>query len=228
MSFLTRRNLLKIISNHLPDKSKILTSKRVSSIEHSASGVAAICEDGSKYSGDIIVGADGVRSIVRSFMQQYRESKEPGSTLKDQKALSAEYNCIFGFGDPVEGHLVPGDSHRTYDKNYSTLTFVGKGGKLFWFLFSKLDKRYYGKDIPRYTAEDVEESMKPFFKMRLTNEITFDKVWETRKFANMVCVEEGQFETWSYDRFVCLGDSIHKVSLILLTKRNCLKLTLKR
>jgi hypothetical protein len=29
---------------------------------------------------------------------------------------------------------------------------------IYWFLFSKLDKRYFGKDIPRYTTADAEEA----------------------------------------------------------------------
>jgi 2-polyprenyl-6-methoxyphenol hydroxylase-like FAD-dependent oxidoreductase len=33
--FLTRRNLQKVLYDHLPDKSKVKTSKRVSRIEHS-------------------------------------------------------------------------------------------------------------------------------------------------------------------------------------------------
>ncbi|KFY97499.1 hypothetical protein V500_02044 [Pseudogymnoascus sp. VKM F-4518 (FW-2643)] len=36
-------------------------------------------------------------------------------------------------------------------------------------------------------------------------------VWERRTFANMSCVEESTNEHWTSDRFVCLGDSIHKV-----------------
>jgi hypothetical protein len=45
----------------------------------------------------------------------------------------------------------------------------------------------------------------------MTDTITFDKVWEQRTFANMCCVEESQNEFWTVDRYVCLGDSVHKV-----------------
>ncbi|KAL3425892.1 FAD binding domain-containing protein [Phlyctema vagabunda] len=212
MAFLTRRDLLKLISDRLPKESKVLTSKRVRSIDQTKTGVTAVCEDGTEYTGDIIVGADGVHSVVRSAMLKHLEQITPGSTKKDETALSAEYNCIFGFGTAVKAPMVPGDGHRSYKKNYSSLTFVGKEGKLFWFLFSKLDKRYYGKDIPRYTKEDVEEGIKPFFDMHMTDNTTFDEVWENRTFANMVCVEESQFENWTADRFVCLGDAIHKMT----------------
>jgi 2-polyprenyl-6-methoxyphenol hydroxylase-like FAD-dependent oxidoreductase len=211
MAFLQRRDLLRIISDHLPDKSKIHLSKRVVSVDHSESGVTVHCKDGSEYHGDIVVGADGVHSTIRGEMREHMEKLNPGSAAKDMNSLSAEYNCIFGMGDPVEGVLHPGDSHRSYSKDHSTLAFVGEGGALYWFLFSKLDKRYYGKDIPRYTSADAEEHVKPFFDIHMTDTIKFGKVWEKRTLVSFVCVEESQNEFWTADRFVCLGDSVHKV-----------------
>jgi len=211
LAFLQRRDLLKVLYDHLPDKSKVICSKRVSKVEHVDGGVVVQCEDGSEFSGDIVVGADGIHSSVRTLMQQHMELSNPGVTEKDRNGLSAEYNCIFGLGNPVEGIVHPGDSHRTYAKGHSTLSFIGRGGKLYWFLFSKLDKRYYGKDIPRYTIKDAEEGAKAFFNIHMTDTITFDKVWEQRTMANMSCVEESVNDHWTSDRIVCLGDAIHKV-----------------
>jgi 2-polyprenyl-6-methoxyphenol hydroxylase-like FAD-dependent oxidoreductase len=188
------------------------TSKRVYAIDHQDTGVVVHCEDGTEYSGDIVVGADGIRSTVRFLMQQHIETTRPGATEKDRNSISAEYSCIFGIGNPVEGTVKPGDTHRSYAKNHSTLSFVGRGGKLYWFLFSKLEKKYYGNDIPRYTTADAEEAVKAFYQIHMTDTITFREVWEQRTFANMVCIEESKNEHWTSDRFVCLGDAVHKVS----------------
>jgi len=212
LAFMQRRDLLAVLSQAQPDQSKILTSKRVSDIEHLEDGVKVRCQDGSEYFGDIVVGADGVRSTVRTLMQQHIEKISPGATEKDQKGLSAEYNCIFGISNAVKGDTTLGDSHRSYSKDHSTLAFIGREGKLFWFLFSKLEKRFYGKDIPRYDQADMDEQIKSFFDIHMTADITFDRVWEKRTFANMLCVEEMQLEHWTADRFVCIGDSAHKVS----------------
>lgn len=216
-----RRDLLDMLYRHVRDKSKILTSKRVCQIDHNESGVVVECEDGSKYIGDVVVGADGIHSTVRTFMQEHIEKKSPGKVDKDKKSITAEYNCIFGIANPIEDRsLVPGATHRSYLHGYSSLVFVGRDRSLYWFLFSKLDKKYAGKDIPKYKKTDIEEAVKPFFKFPLTDSVKFDKVWENRTFANMNCIEESINENWTSDRFVCIGDSIHKVSAQLPQPEN--------
>lgn len=207
-----RRDLLKVLSDRIPDKTKIHVSKCVIKVDHKDTGVIVHCQDGSTYAGDIVVGADGVHSAVKTLMQDHIDLSAPGKTKKDREGLSAEYNCIFGLGKPVPG-TIPGQTHRTYDKGISTLSLVGEGGRMYWFLFTKLDKRYFGKDIPRYTKDDMDEAIKVFLNVHMTESITYDKVWETRSFANMTCVEESKNENWTADRFVCIGDSIHKVGV---------------
>lgn len=153
-------------------------------------------------------------------MLQYIESWNPGSTKQDRGSISAEYSCIFGLGDAVDGPVRIGDTHRTYTKDYSTLSFVGRGGRLYWFLFAKLDKRYYGKAIPKFTKAQMEEAAKAFFKIPMTDAIKYEQVWERRTIANMTCVEEAQNNHWTSGRFVCLGDSVHKVRSIDPRYRN--------
>lgn len=207
----TRRDLLKILFDFLPNKSRVHLSKRVTKIDHSQSGVTVYCKDGSRYEGDIIVGADGVHSTVKSFMLQQIELSRPGTTEKDRNSVSAQYNCIFGLGDPIKGPVTTGDSHRTYAKGQSTWNFIGRGGRMYWFLFSELDKRYFGKDVPTYSKADMEEAVKAFYDIHMTREIKIKEVWETRTFANMCSIEEAVNDHWTFDRFVCLGDSVHKV-----------------
>ncbi|KAH7342650.1 hypothetical protein BKA65DRAFT_595732 [Rhexocercosporidium sp. MPI-PUGE-AT-0058] len=210
-SFVQRRDLLKVLSDRLPDKSRVHLSKRVTKIDHIDTKVVVHCKDGSIYSGDIVVGADGVHSSVKSVMQDHIDRSTPGKAEKDRKGLSAEYNCIFGLGKPIPG-VIPGQTHRTYADGISTLSFVGEEGRMYWFLFSKLDKRYFGKDIPKYTQADMDKAVKAFLKIHMTESITWDQVWETRTFANMTCVEESKNENWTADRFVCLGDAVHKMT----------------
>lgn len=189
LAFLQRRDLLKVLFEHVKDKSKVFTSKWVTEIEQDDSDATVYCKDGSNYTGDIVVGADGIHSAVRGLMQNHIEKSTPGATEKDSNGTSAEYNCIFGLGNSV-GDVTAGDSHRSYAKDHSTLSFVGGDGILYWFLFSKLDKRYYGKDIPKYTKEDAEEAAKAFYDIHMTDDIKYKEIWEQRTFANMTCLGE--------------------------------------
>jgi len=211
LALLQRCDLLKVLSRTVHDQSTVHTSKRVAAIDHHDMGVVIHCEDGTEYSGDIVVGTDGIRSTVRFLMQRHIETTRPGATEKDRNSISAEYSCIFGIGNPVEGVVKSGDGHRSYAKNHSTLSFVGRGGKLYWFLLSKLEKRCFGNDTPRYTTADMEEVVKAFYQIYMTDTISFREVWEQRTFANMLCIGESKNEHWTSDRFVCLGDAVHKV-----------------
>lgn len=66
-----RRNVVLALLGQIRRKECIHTGKRVLHIENSndkEQPATVICADGSKYQGDVIVGADGVRSKVRSSM----------------------------------------------------------------------------------------------------------------------------------------------------------------
>ena len=208
-----RYNLLRVLSEDLPDKTKLHTSKSVTDINHGDNGVTVQCADGSSYSGDIVVGTDGVHSIVKTLMLQRIESLSPGTTKKDQNSVSAEYNCIYGMGTQVKGNLEVGWYYRTYAQDHSTMIFVGDGGILYWFLFTKLDKRYYGAEIPKYTLADAEVAAQAFFDIKLPHSTTYEDLWKTRTMVNMTSIEEAQNEHWTSGRFVCIGDSIHKQTI---------------
>lgn len=219
LAFLLRSELLKIIASHLPDQTKVVTSSRVVGVDHSEKGVVVHCQDGTHYSGDIVVGADGIHSTVRTLMQEHINAAHPGAAEKDQAAISAEYTCIYGISEGIFADgLVPGESHRTYAKDLSTLSFVGVEGKIFWFMFTKLDKRYFGKEIPRFNRQDCAEHFQKFNDMHMTDKVQFSIFWDKMVFANMLALEEMQIEHWTAGRFVVLGDAAHKVSLINLLR----------
>lgn len=81
--FLDRQKVLQVLANHVKDQRKIFLNKKVASIDHFSDKVIVHCTDGSSYTGDIVVGADGVASRVRQEM--WRVAKEDIS--------SGEKNC---------------------------------------------------------------------------------------------------------------------------------------
>ena len=77
LALVQRVTLLQSLERRLRSgKGRVLTGKKVQTIEQDGRGVTVHCTDGSSYHGDIVVGADGVRSKVRQEM--WRASSEQG------------------------------------------------------------------------------------------------------------------------------------------------------
>ena len=68
--------VLQVLSEHLPDPSRVLVNKRIVSVEHSEEGAVVHCKDGSQFHGHVIVGADGINSMIRNEM--WRRFDEQG------------------------------------------------------------------------------------------------------------------------------------------------------
>jgi hypothetical protein len=223
----------------VPDKSKLLCNKKVQCIEESEAGVKVTTTDGSVYNGSIVIGADGVHSIVRKHMfdtlaatvdiSKDREGKgyvplqNPGD-LQNQLfpfpyiymfmfydiELSATYSCIYGISDPVQG-LSQGENHMVYRPGSSFLVAAGKDDIVYWFFFQKLDKTYRGNEVPRFTQQDTDDTAGYFADAKITSSVTFGDIYERRQVAIKVPLEEGVFKHWHHGRIVLLGDAVHKV-----------------
>lgn len=124
--------------------------------------------------------------------------------------MTAEYQCLFGISTGVEG-LIPGKAELTYGKDHSFLVFCSKNGRTFWFYFSKLDKTYRVPDIPRFTKQDAEDQMRRYAHAPVTKTLSFGDITKNRVTYTLVPLEEAFFKTWTWGRFVILGDSVHKV-----------------
>lgn len=60
--------LIEILYNKIQDNSKVLTSQRVQRIETGDSSVTVHTSSGQSFTGDIVIGADGIHSTVRQEM----------------------------------------------------------------------------------------------------------------------------------------------------------------
>ncbi|KAF9286723.1 hypothetical protein BGZ68_002623 [Mortierella alpina] len=91
---LARPDLIKYLLSHIP-ADKIHYNKRVETTVQDENQVVIQCHDGSEHNGNILVGADGAYSTVRSNMY-----KELGGTgilpAADTQPLSYDYDCVVG------------------------------------------------------------------------------------------------------------------------------------
>lgn len=124
---------------NLRDKSKIKLQKRIAKVDHNKNEVIVTCNDGATISGDVLVGCDGVHSIVRQEMWRLAHLHEQDSfDPSDKDLLFAEYQCLFGISTQTEG-VTDGELTVNYDEGFSTMLIGGKQ-KVFWFMFKKMDK----------------------------------------------------------------------------------------
>lgn len=75
--FIDRQAVIRILFEKLRHRERVVSSKRVVHIEHGKTDVTVFTEDGSRYTGDFVVGADGVHSTVREEM--WRVARDEGS-----------------------------------------------------------------------------------------------------------------------------------------------------
>lgn len=70
---------LRVLYNNLEDNTAIKLHKRISTVEHNEGKVTIICSDGTTTRGNILVGYDGVHSIVRREMWRLDHVEEQKS-----------------------------------------------------------------------------------------------------------------------------------------------------
>ncbi|PYH31537.1 FAD-dependent oxidoreductase [Aspergillus neoniger CBS 115656] len=213
VAFLDRQILLSILYEGLGDnRHRVMVNKKVTEIEHTPEKVMVHCADQSVYEGDLVVGADGVRSTVRRQMWQYMESRGmEHEALKEKNLMTSEYNCVFGISSATPG-LRPGHGHRTFAEGYSILTIIGKEGRVYWFFFTRMDQTYPASQIPRFSQDEIDSHLAPYLQKPITPDVSLSEINKRAIVRTFVSLEEAVYSHWCVDRYVCIGDSAHKMT----------------
>lgn len=202
--------------DNLPDQSTIKLNKRVERIEHTDTGVRVILTDGSVEEGDIVIGADGVHSSVRTQMWDYAREFEPGTVPEsDKSALFSEYDGFFGVsklkGTHEDHGMAAAETNVVFGQGITKLFFSQQGQQM-WALIFK-DKYHQPPKRLKATERDMQEAADRFADIALNEKIKFKDLWEARTRVGMLTIEEGVLSQWYAGRIVLVGDSAHKVSL---------------
>ncbi|OHW98159.1 FAD binding domain-containing protein [Colletotrichum incanum] len=212
--FIDRQMLLQVLYDNLKQKDKVLSEKRVSKIELNDGGVLVHTKDGSIFEGDIVVGADGIHSTVRQEMWRIGHQESPGYFPKDEHSrVPVATRCIFGISKRPS-NLAAGTQQMCFNDGWSYLIVGAPGNRTYWFLFEGVGDTKYGKDIPRYSKEDLEKLAMAHLQDKIFEDVTFGDIYKNRIMATLVPLEEYVFEKWHYKRIVCIGDASHKIDPI--------------
>lgn len=210
LHFFDRQQLLQILYDHIQDKDRVLLNKAVTGIDLVKGGVNVTTADGSTYSGSIVVGADGIHSKVRSIMRALGTRLQPGYFDPDEEEqVPCYYRCSFGIAQHVPG-WVAGEQNIVSGRGHSQLVVSGPDDRVYWFLFERLPTVKYGKDIPKYTAQDEAEFIKANASRAITEKVTFGQVFAKRLQSTLTPLHEVVFKKWFFKRIITFGDSAHK------------------
>ncbi|KAL4878068.1 hypothetical protein BJY04DRAFT_229969 [Aspergillus karnatakaensis] len=212
MAFLSRQELIEVLYTSFEDTSHIHVNQRVARVQQGKDRIRVVTETGTTFEGDLVVGADGVHSKVRSEMWSFANSPELGRiALREHKAVTVEYSCIFGISSAVTG-LEVGEQVASFHDGFTVMTYQGLGGRVYWFVVEKLDKRYTYPHLPRFTQQDAINGCSRLGDVWLRNTVHFRDVWANRETFAMTALEECVLRPWHSGRIVCIGDSIHKMT----------------
>ncbi|KAJ5195989.1 hypothetical protein N7449_006468 [Penicillium cf. viridicatum] len=208
--FLDRRMLIEVLYEKIQDKSKVITSQRVQSIENGTSSVKVTTTTGETYTGNIVVGADGIYSKVRQEMWKAAEKIDPTWVDPTEKsALPATYACIFGISKGVKG-IEKGTLNSVFNEHYSYLVPSGPGDRTYWFLVRNMGKTYYGADIPRFTKEEEEALATEHFDDQITPTLKFVDLYKCKIASAYSSLPEYVYKRWHFQRIITIGDASHK------------------
>lgn len=94
----------------------------------------------------------------------------------------------------------------------SYLIVHAPGNRTYWFLFKAVEETLRGKDIPKYSKEEMEELAQQHVDDQICEDVTFGAIYKNRIMSTLVPLEEYVFEKWNYKRIVTIGDASHKVN----------------
>ena len=162
MLFFDRQWLLRVLYDQILDKDKIHINSRAHVVELQDNNVLVRTLDGRVFTGDILVGADGVHSTIRHEMRRLASETDPSYfPASEEDGVPCYYQCSFGIAKDVAQWSYD-EQCFTLGRGKSFLVASGPEGRCYWFLFVKLPEIKYGKDIPRYSKEDEAKFVRGF------------------------------------------------------------------
>ncbi|KAF9898039.1 hypothetical protein BX616_004572, partial [Lobosporangium transversale] len=217
----SRPQLHALLSSRVPQE-KVHMNKKIVSLTQDSESVTITCADGSSYTGDILIGADGSYSSVRQalYNEMKKENILPNNTEDGDVSLVSHYMSILGTTNPMN----PANFEGLQDDESHCDTVIGEERGLTWRYFTipnnricwrvdvqsssmdpKLYENWLNADYNMFDVSQLPEEWKQH-KLPIMGELK-DLFENTPKESiSKVVLEEKIFETWKHGRTVLIGD----------------------
>ncbi|KAG0304499.1 hypothetical protein BGZ98_005460 [Dissophora globulifera] len=205
-------------------KDKIHMNKHIVGFTQDIDSVTISCADGTIYTGDILVGADGAYSSIRKIL--YRQMKDEGILpASDEVELLSHYLSILGTTRPLDPKNYEGleddDSHSDAvignERGLSWRYFTIPNNRVCWRIdvqAKDMDPALYENWLnAEYNVFDVTQLPEEWkhHKLPIMGELKdlFDS--SPKESISKVVLEDRVYETWKHGRTVLIGDAAHKL-----------------
>ncbi|KAI0198362.1 hypothetical protein F4808DRAFT_260639 [Astrocystis sublimbata] len=185
------------------DESIIRTGVEIKKIEMTESGVRVRLSDGSVEEGSIVVGADGIHSQTRGFMQQL--AKEAGNDIaKDEDPMVANYQIMYG-----RAKRLPNAEINTFYETHGTYMssqISADETRMHFGIYRKLPAPATERK-QEYSKEEVAEFVEAFSDVMVMPNLSFKELYKNAEWTRLVNQPEGLLKHWHHGRIVLAGDS---------------------
>ncbi|KAL3622433.1 hypothetical protein CASFOL_033844 [Castilleja foliolosa] len=170
----------------------VINNSRVVDFVNDPNKVTVLLENGEKYEGDLLVGADGIRSVVRSKL--FGPNKEP---------KYSNFICYTGVAEFHPNHVPPFGYKIFIARNqYFVALDIGKG-RMQWYAFDK-----EARDSPIPSAGNKSKLLETFGDC-CDEVIRIIHNTEEHMIIRRPIHDIDMLNTWGKGRVILLGDAAH-------------------
>jgi 2-polyprenyl-6-methoxyphenol hydroxylase-like FAD-dependent oxidoreductase len=181
----------------------ILYEKRLDMIIQSITGIEAVFSDGSCYSADILIGADGIKSRVREFVLE--------------QPVDPSFTGLIGSGGFVDKALIPELTPLDVDNLnfvYGTTGFFGYGGvsteKLMWWTNYKAAHPFPKDSVRNF---DIEQERADLLTQYGSYAFPIPEIIKhSENFVRVNVFDVQSLPNWYKNRISLIGDAAHAMS----------------